>query len=96
MLAVACVLLVARYGHGAVHALVPRFAYVANNQDDTVSVFAIRGYRLRAVGYVYTGPGTLQPLLDEIESLSEHIREYNDRVKQIAEESYPRWLGWNR
>jgi transposase len=31
----------------------------------------------------------LQPLLDEIESLSERIREYNDRVKQIAQESYP-------
>src|SRR5713226_4601512 len=31
----------------------------------------------------------LQPLLDEIESLSEHIREYNERVKQIAQESYP-------
>ena len=32
---------------------------------------------------------TLQPLLDEIESLSERIREYNERVQQIAEESYP-------
>src|SRR3989442_7651292 len=31
----------------------------------------------------------LEPLLDEIESLSEHIREYNERVKQIAQESYP-------
>jgi transposase len=31
----------------------------------------------------------LQPLLEEIESLSEHIREYNARVKQIAQESYP-------
>jgi transposase len=31
----------------------------------------------------------LQPLLDEIESLSERIREYNERVQQIAEESYP-------
>ncbi len=31
----------------------------------------------------------LQPLLDEIESLSERIREYNDRVQQIAQESYP-------
>src|SRR5208282_1448921 len=31
----------------------------------------------------------LQPLLDEIESLSERIREYNERVKQIAQESYP-------
>jgi len=32
---------------------------------------------------------TLQPLLDEIESLSERIAEYNDRVQQIAQESYP-------
>jgi len=31
----------------------------------------------------------LQPLLHEIESLSERIREYNDRVQQIAPESYP-------
>jgi transposase len=31
----------------------------------------------------------LQPLLDEIESLSERIREYNDRVKHVAQESYP-------
>jgi transposase len=31
----------------------------------------------------------LQPLLDEIESLSEHIQEYNNRVQQIAQESYP-------
>ena len=31
----------------------------------------------------------LQPLLDEIESLSERIREYNDRVRQIVQESYP-------
>ncbi len=31
----------------------------------------------------------LQPLLDEIESLSEGIREYNERVQQIAQESYP-------
>jgi transposase len=31
----------------------------------------------------------LQPLLNEIESLSERIREYDDRVKQIAQESYP-------
>src|SRR5258708_8269193 len=48
-------LLPSTYGHGA---LVPRFAYVANNQDDTVSIFAIRGYRLQAVGYVYTGAGS--------------------------------------
>ena len=31
----------------------------------------------------------LRPLLDEIESLSERIREYNERVQQIAQESYP-------
>jgi transposase len=31
----------------------------------------------------------LQPLLDEIESLSERIREYNERVQRIAQESYP-------
>jgi len=31
----------------------------------------------------------LQPLLDEVESLSERIREYNERVQQIAQESYP-------
>jgi transposase len=31
----------------------------------------------------------LQPLLDEIESLSGRIREYNERVQQIAQESYP-------
>jgi transposase len=31
----------------------------------------------------------LQPLLEEIESLSERIREYNERVQQIAQQSYP-------
>jgi 6-phosphogluconolactonase len=50
-------LLASSHAHG-VRALVPRFAYVANNQDDTVSIFAIRGYRLQAVGYVYTGSGS--------------------------------------
>src|SRR4030081_2264943 len=55
ILAAAISLLTSTYGHGA---LVPRFAYVANNQDDTVSIFAIRGYRLQAVGYVYTGAGS--------------------------------------
>src|SRR4030088_1186866 len=55
VLAAAISLLTSTYGHGA---LVPRFAYVANNQDDTVSIFAIRGYRLQAVGYVYTGAGS--------------------------------------
>ena len=32
----------------------------------------------------------LQPLLEGVESLSERIREYNDRVKQNAQESYPK------
>ena len=31
----------------------------------------------------------LEPLLQEIESLSERIREYNERIEQIARESYP-------
>jgi transposase len=31
----------------------------------------------------------LQPLLEEIESLSERIREYKERVQQIAQERYP-------
>src|SRR5260370_6943746 len=50
-LAAAISLLISTYGQGA---LVPRFAYVANNQDDTVSIFAIRGSPLQALGYVYT------------------------------------------
>ena len=58
ILAAALSLLIGTCGYGASRALVPRFAYVANNQDDTVSIFAIRGYRLRAVGYVYTGLGS--------------------------------------
>jgi len=33
--------------------------------------------------------GALQPLLEEIESLSERIGEYNERLQQIAQESYP-------
>lgn len=36
----------------------PRFAYVANNQDDTVSIFAIERARLRSAGYIYTGEGS--------------------------------------
>ena len=32
----------------------------------------------------------LQPLLDEVESLSDRIRENHERVQQIAQESYPR------
>jgi transposase len=31
----------------------------------------------------------LEPLLGEIESLSERIREYSERIEQIAKESYP-------
>ena len=31
----------------------------------------------------------LEPLLDEIESLSERIAEYNDRIEALAQESYP-------
>ena len=31
----------------------------------------------------------LEPLLAEIESLSEHIAEYNDRIEALAQESYP-------
>src|SRR6202049_3328512 len=58
VLAATISVLISAYGHGATSTLVPRFAYVANNQDDTVSIFAIRGYRLQAVGYVYTGSGS--------------------------------------
>jgi len=57
VLAATILLLAAAHTHAA-RVLVPRFAYVANNQDDTVSIFAIRGYRLQAVGYVYTGSGS--------------------------------------
>src|SRR5881296_2337694 len=31
----------------------------------------------------------LEPLLAGIETLSEHIREYNERIEQLAQESYP-------
>ena len=31
----------------------------------------------------------LEPLLTEIESLSQRIREYNERIEQLAQESYP-------
>ena len=58
LLAAAISLLTSTYGYSSTNTLVPRFAYVANNQDDTVSIFAIRGYRLQAVGYVYTGSGS--------------------------------------
>jgi len=33
--------------------------------------------------------GALEPLLKEIESLSERIREYNQRIESIAQENYP-------
>lgn len=45
-------------GYGANQPLIPRFAYVANNQDDTISIFAIRQSNLRPAGYVYTGSGS--------------------------------------
>jgi transposase len=34
-------------------------------------------------------PRALEPLLEGIESLSEPIREYNERIEQLAQESYP-------
>ncbi len=37
---------------------IPRFAYVANNDDDTVSIFALHKSGMRAMGYVYTGAGS--------------------------------------
>jgi len=58
LLAAVAFLLIAPSGYAANHALVPRFAYVANNQDDTVSIFAIGKSALRAMGYVYTGSGS--------------------------------------
>ena len=57
-LATAILLLVPTYGDTARHTVAPRFAYVANNSDDTVSIFAIENARLRSVGYVYTGAGS--------------------------------------
>jgi 6-phosphogluconolactonase len=48
--------LLAAYGNCATR--VPRFAYVANNGDDTVSIFAIHEAGLRAIGYIYTGAGS--------------------------------------
>ena len=33
----------------------------------------------------------LEPLLAQIESLSEGIREYNERIEKLAQERYPRW-----
>jgi YVTN family beta-propeller protein len=50
-------LLTSSYGHGAGRTI-PRFAYVANNQDDTVSIFSVQQSNLRAAGYVYTGAGS--------------------------------------
>jgi hypothetical protein len=38
-----------------------RFAYVANNQDDTVSIFAIRQSNLRPAGYIFSGSGSNPP-----------------------------------
>jgi transposase len=31
----------------------------------------------------------LEPLLSAVESLSEQIREYNERIEQLAQQSYP-------
>jgi 6-phosphogluconolactonase (cycloisomerase 2 family) len=42
----------------AASSTIPRFAYVANGQDDTVSIFAVEKAHLRAAGYVYVGPGS--------------------------------------
>jgi Transposase IS116/IS110/IS902 family len=56
-------------------------------------LYLLRFERVSAFGVVAsfrsttTSPASF--MLDEIESLSEHIREYNDRVQQIAQESYP-------
>src|ERR1700722_4188715 len=58
LLATVILMLASTYGQCATHPLVPRFAYVANNQDDTVSIFAIKKAGLRSVGYVYTGAGS--------------------------------------
>jgi 6-phosphogluconolactonase len=58
LLATVILLLASTYGQGATHPLVPRFAYVANSQDDTVSIFAVKKAGLRSVGYVYTGAGS--------------------------------------
>jgi 6-phosphogluconolactonase len=49
---------VAGLGATAPVRLVPRFAYVTNGLDDTISIFAIERARLRAVGYVYVGLGS--------------------------------------
>ena len=49
-------LFISSYGYCARH--VPRFAYVANNQDDSVSIFSIHQAGLRAIGYIYTGSGS--------------------------------------
>ena len=35
----------------------------------------------------------LEPLLRAIESLSQQILAYNERIEQMARESYPRWHG---
>jgi 6-phosphogluconolactonase len=49
-------LFISPLAHSARHA--PRFAYVANNQDDTVSIFSVHQAGLRAIGYTYTGSGS--------------------------------------
>ena len=58
------------------------------------------GERLRGCNVRNMGPekadalspelqSALEPLLAEIDSLSEHIAEYNDRIEGLAQESYP-------
>jgi len=48
-----------------------------------------KGNRELAEGLSLELQSALQPLRNEIESLSERIREYHERVQQIAQESYP-------
>ncbi|MFZ3266319.1 MAG: beta-propeller fold lactonase family protein [Terriglobales bacterium] len=57
-MAAAISLVISTCGYGANQPLIPRFAYVANNQDDTISIFAIRQSNLRPAGYVYSGSGS--------------------------------------
>jgi 6-phosphogluconolactonase (cycloisomerase 2 family) len=40
-----------------------RFAYVANDNDDTISILAIERARLRAIGYVHVGKSTVPQYL---------------------------------
>jgi len=58
ILTAAIALVIPASGYCANHPLIPRFVYVANNQDDTVSIFVIRQSNLRPAGYVYCGLGS--------------------------------------